>query len=226
MLDPLQMLPAPGQGALAVECRAGDLVPGPFGRLDDPVTRAQVTAERAVLAALEAGCSAPVGALAELAEGDDGEELWLRAVVLSADGVLSRAQVRSPAASRRRGRSAGALATRCSRTVPPSYDAQRADPITVRTTQPTPTEDREGDCEQRAENKTETAAATKADKRRFQRRPGTSRLEGPPWSRQLRGRWPRRPRPAYRARRRAAPRRRRRRHRDARPRRAGGRASG
>jgi hydroxymethylbilane synthase len=87
VLDPLQMLPAPGQGALAVECRP-DLADA-LSVLDDPASRAQVTAERAVLATLEAGCSAPVGALAEIAEGDDGEELWVRAVVLSTDGALS-----------------------------------------------------------------------------------------------------------------------------------------
>ena len=57
--------------------------------LDDPRTRAAVTAERAVLATLEAGCSAPVGALAEIAEGDDGDELWLRAVALSPDGAVA-----------------------------------------------------------------------------------------------------------------------------------------
>lgn len=90
-LDPLQMLPAPGQGALAVECRADDpqTCAAVGEALDDPATRAAVTAERALLATLEAGCSAPVGALAEVAEGDDGEELWLRAVVLSVDGALS-----------------------------------------------------------------------------------------------------------------------------------------
>jgi hydroxymethylbilane synthase len=89
-LDPLQMLPAPGQGALAVECRAGDAaLCEAVAVLDDPASRAAVTAERRVLAELEAGCSAPVGALAEVVEGDDGEELWLRAVVLSLDGVLS-----------------------------------------------------------------------------------------------------------------------------------------
>jgi hydroxymethylbilane synthase len=89
-LDPLQMLPAPGQGALAVECRAGDAALSEAVQvLDDPATRAAVTAERRVLAELEAGCSAPVGALAEVVEGEDGEELWLRAVVLSLDGGLS-----------------------------------------------------------------------------------------------------------------------------------------
>ena len=91
VLDPLQMLPAPGQGALAVECRSSDadLVRLLAEVLDDPATRAAVSAERQVLADLEAGCSAPVGALAELVEGEDGEELWIRAVALSPDGALS-----------------------------------------------------------------------------------------------------------------------------------------
>jgi len=91
VLDPLQMLPAPGQGALAVECRALDaeLIDDVRRALDDPSSRAAVTAERAVLADLEAGCSAPVGALAEVAEGDDGDELWIRAVALSLDGGLA-----------------------------------------------------------------------------------------------------------------------------------------
>ena len=90
VLDPLQMLPAPGQGALAIECRTDDtdLVTG-LAALDDPATRAAVTAERAVLATLEAGCSAPLGALAEVVEGEDGDELWVRAVALSHDGGLS-----------------------------------------------------------------------------------------------------------------------------------------
>ena len=90
VLDPLQMLPAPGQGALAVECRSGDpLADEVRGAVDDPRTRAAVAAERAVLATLEAGCAAPVGALAEIAEGDDGDELWLRAVALSPDGAVA-----------------------------------------------------------------------------------------------------------------------------------------
>lgn len=88
-LDPLQVLPAPGQGALAVETRSGeDLSAEIRAALDDPATRACVEAERQLLADLEAGCSAPVGALAEVVEGDDGEELWLRAVALSPDGGL------------------------------------------------------------------------------------------------------------------------------------------
>jgi hydroxymethylbilane synthase len=86
-LDPLQVLPAPAQGALAVECRADDartrelLAP-----LEDPATRAAVVAERSTLAALEAGCSAPVAAYAEIADGEDGPELFLRASVTAIDG--------------------------------------------------------------------------------------------------------------------------------------------
>jgi hydroxymethylbilane synthase len=90
VLDPLQMLPAPGQGALAVECRSGDELAGALtAALDDPHARAAVEAERAVLATLEGGCSAPIGALAEVVEGEDGEELWVRAVALSLDGALA-----------------------------------------------------------------------------------------------------------------------------------------
>jgi hydroxymethylbilane synthase len=90
VLDPLQMLPAPGQGALAVECRSADTdLVAALAALDDPATRAAVTAERAVLSTLEAGCSAPLGALADVVEGEDGEELWIRAIALSLDGGLS-----------------------------------------------------------------------------------------------------------------------------------------
>jgi hydroxymethylbilane synthase len=89
VLDPLQMLPAPGQGALAVECRSDDELAGELARLDDPHTRAAVRAERAVLATLEGGCSAPVGALAEVVEGEDGDEIWVRAVAMSPDGGLA-----------------------------------------------------------------------------------------------------------------------------------------
>lgn len=90
VLDPLQVLPAPGQGALAVECRSDDAATlAVLAKLDDAGTHAAVTAERTVMARLEGGCAAPIGALAELAEGDDGPEIWLRAVVLSTDGALS-----------------------------------------------------------------------------------------------------------------------------------------
>ncbi|MEU5808209.1 hydroxymethylbilane synthase [Streptomyces sp. NPDC047718] len=83
------VLPAPGQGALAVECLASDAdLIAALGRLDDPHTRAAVTAERSLLAALEAGCSAPVGALADLlADGQTVNEMRLRGVVGTLDGA-------------------------------------------------------------------------------------------------------------------------------------------
>ncbi|WP_328671820.1 hydroxymethylbilane synthase [Streptomyces sp. NBC_00322] len=82
------VLPAPGQGALAIECAAvnADLAAA-LAELDDPHTRAAVTAERSLLAALEAGCSAPVGALADLlADGQVVNEMRLRGVVGTTDG--------------------------------------------------------------------------------------------------------------------------------------------
>lgn len=91
-LEPVQMLPAPAQGALAVECRSeeSDLVTI-LSALDDPASRAAVVAERALLAELEAGCTAPVGALAEVVESldDNGrvvEEVSLRAGAAAVDG--------------------------------------------------------------------------------------------------------------------------------------------
>jgi hydroxymethylbilane synthase len=79
-----RMLPAPGQGALAVQCRAGD---EPVLRLlspiDDAATRAAVTAERAFLAALGSGCAAPVGAHARDASGG---AVRLDALVATPDG--------------------------------------------------------------------------------------------------------------------------------------------
>jgi hydroxymethylbilane synthase len=91
VLDPGQVLPAPAQGALAVECRGDDtaLLDVLHG-LEDATTRAAVEAERTLLAALEAGCTAPVGALADAAVDDDGSvELYLRAVVSAVDGSSS-----------------------------------------------------------------------------------------------------------------------------------------
>lgn len=91
----LPLLPAPGQGALAVECRAEDAaVLAALAPLDDPATRAAVQAERAVLARLGAGCAAPVGASALVSEG----VLSLRAAVFSADGRRSAAVEASAAA--------------------------------------------------------------------------------------------------------------------------------
>ncbi|SCG54488.1 hydroxymethylbilane synthase [Micromonospora inositola] len=87
-LDPMLMLPAPAQGALAVECRIDDpdLVEL-LAVLDHAPSRAAVTAERALLATLEAGCTAPVAAYGELAEGEAGEEIYLRGAVISPDGT-------------------------------------------------------------------------------------------------------------------------------------------
>ncbi len=92
--DVLDLLPAAGQGALAVECREDDAVTRlALAPLDHPATRAEVEAERAVLAALGAGCAAPVGVRATLAEG----RLRVRAAVLAADGRASAtAKVEAP----------------------------------------------------------------------------------------------------------------------------------
>jgi hydroxymethylbilane synthase len=91
-LEAVQMVPAPAQGALALECRAGDTgLAALLAGFDDPDSRTAVVAERTLLADLEAGCSAPVGAIAEVVESidDDGrvfEELSLRACVAAVDG--------------------------------------------------------------------------------------------------------------------------------------------
>ena len=77
------MLPAVGQGALAIECRLDDdATRMGSAPLDDSATHAAVLAERALLAHLRGGCMAPVGAIGQLLDG----RLHLSAVVLSADG--------------------------------------------------------------------------------------------------------------------------------------------
>jgi hydroxymethylbilane synthase len=82
------ILPAPGQGALAVECRAEDAeLAALLATIDHAATRAAVTAERSLLAALEAGCSAPVGAYA--ASGQAAQDrLHLQGVVLGGTGTV------------------------------------------------------------------------------------------------------------------------------------------
>ncbi|MGW5445775.1 hydroxymethylbilane synthase [Streptomyces asiaticus] len=89
LLDVDHVLPAPGQGALAVECAASSVaLAARLVELDDPSTRVAVTAERSLLAALEAGCSAPVGALADLlGDGQAVTEMRLRGVVGTLDGT-------------------------------------------------------------------------------------------------------------------------------------------
>ena len=82
-LDPAVCLPAPGQGIVAVETRAGDADTGAaLAAIDDRAARAAFTAERAVVTALGGGCQVPIGALAE----GDGDRLRLRAMVASLDG--------------------------------------------------------------------------------------------------------------------------------------------
>jgi hydroxymethylbilane synthase len=87
-LCPSQLMPAPGQGVLAVECRTDDPVTAArLAPLDHPPSRAAAIAERGFLAALGAGCSVPAGALAELAAGVTGEpEVRLSGVIAAADG--------------------------------------------------------------------------------------------------------------------------------------------
>jgi hydroxymethylbilane synthase len=108
-IDPEVMVPAPGQGALAMEIRAEDesflgralLDPeAPVGRLhaalelvDDRDTHVAVTAERALLRRLEAGCAAPIGAVARVGDGEAGApRIEMTAMVAALDGsrVLRR----------------------------------------------------------------------------------------------------------------------------------------
>ncbi len=121
LLDPAAFPPAPGQGALAVEVRA-DLDPtGPLASalaaIDDPISRLAVVAERTVLARLEAGCSAPVGALGVVRAG----RLTLGASAFAADGgtrldahgtvLLPRGTSRTNDGARPAGPTDGAAAT-------------------------------------------------------------------------------------------------------------------
>ena len=108
-LEPSLLMPAPAQGVLAVECRTDDPVTAAQLRtLDHAPTRAAAITERGFLAALNAGCSAPVGALAELtteagAEGAEGAEgadgaVHVSGVIAAPDGSsVIRAQMTGPA---------------------------------------------------------------------------------------------------------------------------------
>jgi hydroxymethylbilane synthase len=89
-LDPAAMVPAVGQGALAIECRAADegLAAEIGAVLGDPATTLAVEAERAFLRALKAGCQAPIGAFATFA----GETLTLDAALEAAAGGIIRAR--------------------------------------------------------------------------------------------------------------------------------------
>jgi len=83
VLSPEVMCPAVGQGALAVETRIEGHGRNVCAAMDHPATRAAVTAERAVLAALGGGCQVPIGAYATV----EGDMLRLNAVVIAPDGV-------------------------------------------------------------------------------------------------------------------------------------------
>ncbi len=79
------MLPAPGQGALAIQCRAADLTTlSLLAKLEDESTRKCVTAERAFLSGLGGGCSVPVAAYAEIS--DQSSVISLTGLVISLDG--------------------------------------------------------------------------------------------------------------------------------------------
>jgi hydroxymethylbilane synthase len=99
ILDPSALVPAVGQGALGIECRADDRsIAALLGRLEDGPTRLAVAAERAFLSAVEGSCRLPVAAYAVR----DGDELWLRAMVAEEDGSRLRrgeCRVRWPDAS-------------------------------------------------------------------------------------------------------------------------------
>lgn len=85
VFEPDEMMPAAGQGALAVECKAArEGLVALLGAIDDPVSRAATTAERALLGALEGGCSAPVGAY-----GGGTDVLRLDGLVVAADGGMA-----------------------------------------------------------------------------------------------------------------------------------------
>ncbi len=83
LVDPAVMLPAPAQGALAVECRADDPLATELAALDDLPSRLTVTAERAVLRGIQAACTTAVGAYALI----DGGRLTLEAEITDHAGV-------------------------------------------------------------------------------------------------------------------------------------------
>lgn len=93
-LEPEQSLPANGQGAVGIECRAGDAVTQQWlSALHDADTADRVLAERAMNRRLQGGCQVPIGAYAEL----EGDHLWLRGLVGSLDGdQILQAEARAP----------------------------------------------------------------------------------------------------------------------------------
>jgi len=104
VFEPDEMLPAPGQGALAVECRDDEPeLAALLAAVSDRASLAAVTAERSLLEALEAGCSAPIGAYAAVAPPGQHVQLRMRAAVMSIDGSrVLRAHGSAPGADARK----------------------------------------------------------------------------------------------------------------------------
>ena len=102
VFDPQVFMPAPAQGALAVECRTDDAAArAAIDKLADASATAESTAERSVLATLEAGCTAPVAATAVR----NGDKVALRAGVFALDGsrqLVEEAEGTDPAELGRR----------------------------------------------------------------------------------------------------------------------------
>lgn len=114
LLDPLVMLPAAGQGFLAIECRDDDTAMATLlATAHDDSAGVCLAAERAVLATLELGCSAPIGAMAECRQGATGEELVVYAALADLDRreVLKRSMVGCPTMAEQVGCSAAHLFT-------------------------------------------------------------------------------------------------------------------
>jgi len=92
VLDTAWMLPAVGQGALGLECRADDSQTRTLlAKIDDPATRCAVLAERAMLRGLGGGCQVPIGA----STSTQGVRLTLQGVVLAPDGQCESKEVRA-----------------------------------------------------------------------------------------------------------------------------------
>lgn len=110
-IDPAVLVPAPGQGTLAVEVAVGGRGEAASRLLDDPATARVTTAERRIVTAFGADCTLPLGAWARYEPGAAGETLWLTAVLATADGRrVARAEVRGDDGA---GNDPEAVAERC-----------------------------------------------------------------------------------------------------------------
>ncbi len=96
VMEPEEMLPAVGQGAIGIACRGGDsAVEDMLAPLDHAETAARVTAERAMLEVLDGSCRTPIAGLAEIVEGEG--TLGLRGLVARPDGTRVVEAVRTGA---------------------------------------------------------------------------------------------------------------------------------